>query len=191
MELTDEQVVVNVLNGTTDDYALLVRKYERLVYNLMYRYTGCAMESADLAQDIFLQSFARLHTLKSDKKYFNWLYTIALNKGRDWARTNGAGAARKQYTELNEYSCSAECNLQKASSQEQEIQHRQEQQRVENALMALSPNKREIVILRYRHERSIREIAEIFAITQSAVKMRISRSLKQLQDILSNTVDLE
>ena len=54
------------------------------------------------------------------------------------------------------------------------------------ALETLAEDRREMVLLKYRHERSIKEIAEIFEISESAVKMRLHRALDELGQKLKN-----
>ncbi len=57
------------------------------------------------------------------------------------------------------------------------------------ALDQLQAETREILILRYRHEQPVREVASVFGMTESAVKMRVKRGLEQLQKILNEAND--
>ncbi len=184
MEPSDEEIVARVLAGATQEYAWLVRKYERPIYNLMYRVTAHEQEAADLAQEVFVQSFAKLQTLDNHQPYFNWLYTIALNKGRDWKR---ALRNRSHHTPWRETDhAPRKDHFQDLSSQEQAIQQQQYQEQLQRALLTLPAEKREPLILRYSYELSIREIAEIFSLSESATKMRIKRSLEQLRSLVEN-----
>jgi RNA polymerase sigma factor (sigma-70 family) len=61
---------------------------------------------------------------------------------------------------------------------------REKSQLLQMALDMLPPETREILLLRYRHEQPVREVAAVFGITESAVKMRVKRGLEQLQGIL-------
>jgi RNA polymerase sigma-70 factor (ECF subfamily) len=62
----------------------------------------------------------------------------------------------------------------------------EETQGLVSALELLADDRREMVLLKYRHERSIKEIAEIFEISESAVKMRLHRALNELGRELRN-----
>lgn len=86
MSETDEEIIEEVLAGNTQIFEVLVNRYERPVYNLMYRYSNNVEEAADLTQDVFLSVFRNLGTFKQGKGFFSWMYTIALNRARDWAR---------------------------------------------------------------------------------------------------------
>lgn len=185
MESTDEVVVANVCKGATEEYALLVKKYERTIYNLMYRFTANEQEAADLTQEVFVQSFSKLHTLDLEKGYFSWLYTIAMNKGKDWNRTLRNRACHTVWTEEHHYK---EKNIfHDLSIQEHTLQQQQDFELLYTALMSLPHVKREMLLLRYKYERPINEIAGIFSLSESATKMRIKRSLEQLQKILQDT----
>lgn len=185
MELTDEEIIASVCKGATEEYALLVKKYERTIYNLMYRFTGNEQEAADLTQEVFVQSFSKLHTLDLEKGYFSWLYTIAMNKGKDWNRALRNRACHTVWTEEHHYK--EKNTFHDLSIQEHTMQKQQDFELLHNALMSLPHAIREILLLRYKYERPINEIAGIFSLSESATKMRIKRSLEQLQKILQDT----
>jgi RNA polymerase sigma-70 factor (ECF subfamily) len=52
-ELYDQQIITEVLTGKVDDYRHLVLRYQRPIYNLMYRMTGSREDALDLAQETF------------------------------------------------------------------------------------------------------------------------------------------
>lgn len=181
MEPSDEELVARVLDGSGDDYAVLVRRYERIIYNLMYRFTANEMESADLTQEIFIRSYSNLNRLKKRNKYFSWLYSIAMNRGRDWSKQKNMTLQKEAELATSSAACLSSAGL---SQPENTLQEKQDSLLLEKALMSLSPKKREPLILRYRYEYSIREVAEIFSMSESSVKMSIKRSLEQLNTIL-------
>ena len=185
MELTDEETIANVCKGATEEYALLVKKYERTIYNLMYRFTDNDQEAADLTQEVFVQSFSKLHTLDLKKGYFSWLYTIAMNKGKDWKRALRNRACHTVWTE--EHHCKEKDLSHNLSVPEHAMQKQQDFELLHGALMSLPHPIREILLLRYKYDRPVKEIADIFSLSESATKMRIKRSLEQLQKVLQDT----
>ena len=82
----DDQMVEAVLMGQTDAFGGLVRKYEKPIFNLMYRTTGSPETAADLTQDAFLKVFDKLHTYRPGRKFYSWLYALAVNTARDYLR---------------------------------------------------------------------------------------------------------
>jgi len=175
---SDEELVRQVLRGKVKAYALLVDRYERPVFNLMFRYCRSDQEAADLSQDVFLRSYERLESFDIRRKFFPWLYTLAINRARDWQRSNSRKLqklARLQWEVPT---------LDRGSSQEAQLSDREEISQLYGALDSLPDMNREIVLLRYQQERPIRELSSIFGLSESAVKMRISRALEQMREIL-------
>lgn len=174
---SDEEIVKEVLAGEKEFYAVLVDRYQRPVYNLMFRYTRNSEEAADLTQDAFFQAFDRLRTFDTEKRFFPWLYKLAVNLAGDWARKRSLRWSRHHIVRQTAVEAAA-------AGQHDQIELRDELRQVERALLGLSPQTREILILRYRHSQSVREVAEAFDLSESAVKMRIKRGLESLRSII-------
>lgn len=181
MHESDEDIVEKVLAGRTEFFAVLVQRYERPVYNLMFRYAGDVEEAADLTQDVFLAAFRRLDTFRFGNSLFSWLYAIAVNRARDWLRKNN-----RNRRSLHEY---AHESWQEDDDRQNVFEAREDCSRVRRALDRLPLETREILILRYRHERTVAEVAGIFDISLSAAKMRLKRGLTALHKLLEQDDD--
>ena len=175
---SDEELVYRVILGKVQAYGLLVERYQRPVFNLMYRHCRSEQEAADLSQDVFLRAYERLSSFDRRRKFFPWLYTLAVNRAKDWQRSNvrklkKLGQLRWEIPVVGT-----------GSQQEEQLQSKEEIQKLYGALDSLPDTTRELVMLRYRQELSIRDLAEIFGLSESAVKMRIARALKQMKSVL-------
>ena len=95
---SDKAIIRRVLKGEVQLFAKIVERYERPIYNLMFRYCRSEQEAADMSQDVFLRSYDRLASFNEDKKFFPWLYTLAVNRANDWYRSNSL--KRKKLVEL-------------------------------------------------------------------------------------------
>jgi RNA polymerase sigma-70 factor (ECF subfamily) len=73
------EIVARVLKGDRKAYALLVEEYKSPIYNLAYRMTGNLEDADDLTQETFIRAYQYLRRYDPRKKFFTWLYTIALN----------------------------------------------------------------------------------------------------------------
>ena len=179
MEISDDTLINSIRGGDNDSFEVIVERYKIQIYNLMYRYSGSAEDAADMTQDVFCRVFERLGQYKNQKSFFAWLYTLVLNYARDWARKRttreGTIAAFKRENITNE------TNL-----PERILEADQQTRGLVAALETLAEDRREMVLLKYRHEHSIKEIAEIFEISESAVKMRLHRALDELGQKLKN-----
>jgi RNA polymerase sigma-70 factor (ECF subfamily) len=179
-EIPDETLVTMVLRGETEAFAFIVDRYKVQIYNLMYRFSNSTEDAEDMAQEVFVKTFERLNQYRKSSKFFSWLYTLALNHARDWSKKKNnrtRGLAR----------FSSETETDEARSSHYLLEADQEADSLTKALMTLPVDRREMVVLRYRHERSIKELAEIFELTESAVKMRLQRALEDLRIELKKT----
>ncbi len=178
MHRTDEEIIQEVLAGRKHSYAEIVTRYQQPVFNLMYRYTRHDQDAADLTQEVFLRAFHRLSTYRTDCSLFSWLYTLAVNRANDWSRSH-----KRRQENIQAFAWEYSVQLQ-AENPAAGIENREEGLRLQKALELLSSETREVLLLRYRHEQPVREVAAVFGLTESAVKMRIKRGLEQLQKIL-------
>ncbi len=178
MNLSDEEIIEGVLAGEKELYAVLVERYQRPVYNLMHRYSHNFDEAADLTQEVFLQTFDRLRSFRAGSSFFPWLYALAVNHANDWSRTKARHKAK-----IDGYSQETLLH-QPAADQQTVLEAKETEAVIDRALAGLPAETRELLIFRYRHDRSIREAAAVFKISESAAKMRIRRGLDELQQQL-------
>ncbi|WP_456385234.1 RNA polymerase sigma factor [Desulfolithobacter sp.] len=178
MEKPDDEIVQEVLDGNREQYRILVIRYQRQIYNLMYRYCRNDDDAADLTQEAFVRAFTRLHQYCTGQRFFSWLYSLAVNLARDWYRKSRNRQALRRDLMTNS------APLDTGSSQQEKMEQDQEMEQLVAALDLLPEKTREIVILRYHHELPIKEVAKIFGLGESAVKMRLSRAMQQLRNIM-------
>lgn len=180
MEMSDDTLVSLVQQGEHEAFAYIVERYKIQIYNLMYRYSNSREDAADMTQDVFCRAFERLNRYQKRNQFFSWLYTLALNHARDWTR-------KKNIRQRKLARFSAETQKNEAASAHFLLEADQESDNLVAALNTLPDDRREMVLLRYRHERSIKEIAEIFNLSESAVKMRLHRALDNLRMKMKKT----
>ncbi len=178
MEQSDREIVTQVLAGKVELYAVLVERYTRQIFNLMYRFSHKDQDAADLTQDAFLRAYERLESYQMERSFFSWLYSLASNLATDWSR-RWVVRTKKQHLLVPE-------KTHGSVHGEQEIlfESREELDQLQNALFDLPEATREILLLRYREELSIREVAQAFCLSESGAKMRISRGLKDLRKLM-------
>jgi RNA polymerase sigma-70 factor, ECF subfamily len=182
-QLEEQEIISAILDGEVDAYAMLVNRYRQAVYNMAYRMTGSQADAADLTQDAFIKAYEQLYRFQEGKKFFPWLYTIALNHTRNFLRksktskTIAVADCAVGYWDLH-------TDSQYAAEEEDKICGRLDCQRLQSALIALPWKYREAVILRYREELPMEDIATALSISVSGAKMRVHRGLKKLRNIL-------
>lgn len=177
-QFEEEQIVSAVLNGNVDAFAVLIQCYQQPIFNLICRMTGSHADAADLAQDAFIKAYEQLYRFRQGKRFFPWLYTIALNHTRNFLRK------RKNDRTLPIDDCELPNGSNPVTEAEEQMCMQLDSQRLQGALGKLPWEFREAVILRYREELSMDEIAEALSLSVSGAKMRVHRGLKKLRDIL-------
>ena len=177
-QLEEQRVISAVLDGDADAYAMLVRRYQEPIFNLVYRMTQSHADAADLTQEAFIKAYEKLYRFREGKKFFPWLYTIALNHTRNHLRKG------RNSRLVDVPDCELHSDSQYARQEEEKICGRLDLQRLQRALLALPWEYREALILRYREELSMEDIASALSISLSGAKMRVHRGLKKLRDIL-------
>ena len=76
-EQEEAQWLAAARRGDRNAFSKLVQAYQIPVYNLTYRMLGNAQEAEDAAQETFLRAYKRLNTYEPDKKFSNWVLSIA------------------------------------------------------------------------------------------------------------------
>jgi RNA polymerase sigma-70 factor (ECF subfamily) len=141
----------------------------------MLRMTGDEEASADLAQDALVRAYEKLGSFNRRKRFFPWLYTLSLNVARDWLRKRGR--------DLHVFVEDAAVMVREQDRRDEAgaLNDRLDGAKAFEAVMALDPKYREPLLLRYRYDFTMQEIAETMKISVSAAKMRLSRGLDMVR----------
>jgi RNA polymerase sigma-70 factor (ECF subfamily) len=178
MDTREEQTIINqVLQGDANVFGILVRRYQRPIYNLMYRMCGSLDVAADLAQETFIKAYEHLERFRPGAKFFPWLYAIGLNHARDFLRK------RKPSVNCEEESLWSNATCSPHEEQDRLCRHL-DNHHLDCALAALPLGYREALVLRYHEDLPIRDVAQALDISLSAAKMRLSRGLEMLRQRL-------
>lgn len=180
----DAELVQAVLAGDRGQFAVLVERYQREIFNLAYRSTHHREDAEDITQETFLRAFRGLGLYDPARPLRTWLYTIAVNVCRDWARRRGS---RPSTVELVE---SDGVRVAEAAPQPHEVAAQKETRlAVEAAVMQLEPDYRLPVILFYMRGVPQAEIAEIMGVPLSIVKNRLFRARRRLRTMLGDLLE--
>jgi len=180
--MTELQLIDAARAGDQDAFAQLVRLYEKRVFALTTRMCKNADDAAEAAQDAFLAAWQGLKFFRGESSFSTWLYRLASNACVDLLRKEGRHRSAAGPSLDDE-----ELNIDAVDSlpTPQEAAERKElRQQIEQGLAALSPEHRQVLVLREMHQLSYDEIAEALDMDIGTVKSRISRARKQLRKIL-------
>ncbi len=86
MILEDDLLVQRCINGDRDAFGILVDKYKDAVCGLAYSKVRNFHDAEDIAQEAFIDAYRSLPSLRHPHRFSSWIYTIAANRCRMWAR---------------------------------------------------------------------------------------------------------
>ena len=174
------QIVQSVLQGDVNAFEKLVLEYEKAVYGITQRMCGNAEDAADMTQETFIKAYNSLSSFRGDSKFSVWLYRIATNVCLDFLRSK----SRKPTVSLSmEDDDGEEVELDiadESQSPERLLERGLTRDAVRRGLNALSPEYRQILLLREIQGLSYEEISDILTIEVGTVKSRIFRARKRL-----------
>ena len=174
----EKDIICRVLKGDRDAYALLIEEYKGPIFNLAYRMTCEYQDAEDLAQEAFVRAYNTLKRFDTDKRFFPWLYTIALNLIRNHLKKKKPSLADE---------ASANKWLDNGDSPEQAVVKRQQAEQLNSCLQKLPVDLREAIILRFYQDLLFEDLSEILDISLSAAKMRVYRGLEKLRSFMEES----
>jgi RNA polymerase sigma-70 factor, ECF subfamily len=174
-EQGDEELVRQARAGSRPAFEALVRRYQKPLYILCFRYVRDHDVAADLAQRTFIRVMEKLEDLREDNTFRSWLFRIganlSLNHLRDHARfVDEAVGTRDEPIAAPE----ADAQLEKAETS----------QALRAAVAELPTKQRMTLELRVYEELSFRDIAAALETTEGAAKVNFHYAVRRLRQLL-------
>jgi RNA polymerase sigma-70 factor (ECF subfamily) len=163
--------VSRCLQGDTSAFEVLVRRYQRVVHSVAYRLTGCQEDAQDVAQNAFLRAYERLDSYDPERKFFSWMYRIAVNESLNYRRTQKPHDPIERALPI--------------PAADDPVARLEQTERIQSALMSLSPEYRELIVLKYFSDLSYDEISHAVGIPEKTVKSRLFTARQQLEALLA------
>ena len=166
-------------NGDQAAFGELVQQYQKRVFALAVRMCPTPELAEEAAQEAFLAAWQGLPFFRGDSAFATWLYRLTSNACVDLLRKEN----RHQGPSLDDESVSAEVP-DPTPTPEKAVEQQELRRQIEAGLQTLSPEHREVLILREIHQLRYDEIADSLSLDVGTVKSRISRARKQLRNFL-------
>ena len=180
----ERAVIERVLLGEREAFEALVLANQRKVYHLCLRMTGRPEDAEDLAQESFIRAYQNLESFKGESGFGPWLYRLASNVCIDHLRREKR-REKGSLTYLDESGTAQEIEVpDERFAPETAIERREVQEQVRHGLNILTPEHRNILVLREINGLCYEEIASVLGLSAGTVKSRISRARLALSKIL-------
>ncbi len=191
---SDEALLEAHLAGDEDAFPALVRRYARELVPYLARVTGSRTTADDIFQEAFLQVHQSAHTFDLARRFKPWLYTIAVNKARDWHRRQSRRKAMSLDAPIGrDGDAGGVIDLLEGDGAPptEGLERAELAARVRNAVDAMPHHLREIILLSYFQKMSYSQIAETLQIPLGTVKSRLHAAVAAFARSWSATVEGE
>lgn len=174
--MTENEAVQCCQRGDRGAFRYLVERYQDVVFGTAYNMTGNRGLAEELAQEAFLSAWKGIRSFKQGRPFKPWLMRILVNTVMSHRRRRSIVTTP---IEGGDWAGDAE---DPAAS----LEARLERETLQQAIAGLSPEHRQVVVLRYFAEMSVQEVARAAGLNEGTVKSRLYRAHQALRQRLSD-----
>ncbi len=174
--MEEKDLICRAARGDAETFRQLVEAYQTPAYRLAARM--CGPDSAeDVTQEAFLAAWRALPEFRGDCRFSTWLYRLVSNAAIDCLRRE------KKHRDTGDVD---DLELPDGGPSPQEQAERSDtRDAVRRALDRLSPEHRQVLLLRFMQELDYGEIARALNVSEGTVKSRINRAKSKLREVLA------
>ena len=162
--------------GDETAFASLVERYQDRVYRLALRICGNSHDAEEAAQEAFVAAWRGLPAFRGESRFSSWLYQLTSNAAID--------LLRREKRHRGNVPIEEEILPLSGDSPQQNAENAELRRSLQTALMTLTPEHREIFLLRQMQQLSYEEIGGMLGLESGTVKSRLNRAQKQLRQNL-------
>ncbi len=167
MAVSDAELVKEVLDGSKDAYAELVRRYERPVKAAAIHVLGNFHSAEDAAQEAFVKAHQQLHRLSSPEAFGLWLMTITRRCALDVAEKKKPDVPLDHVAEMPAHQRNGHLD--------------DEKRQLLGGLMQLGESEKQVLLLRYFGGHTVGQIADITGRSIGTITKQLSRAHHNLR----------
>ncbi|MCF8380700.1 MAG: RNA polymerase sigma factor [Bacteroidales bacterium] len=183
--MNDKELIEKILLDNDDAFSLLIKKYQRLVYNTCYRILKNHSDTEDLCQDVFLEVHRSLVHLRNSEDMSGWLFKISYSKCISFIRKKNPAKASSN-DDFNDSIHHLEQNHIHSINENPENILEKKEASVElfKVIDQLPENQKKVILLHKFEGHSQKEICKLMDLSQAAVESLIYRAKTSLRKSL-------
>ena len=170
----DAEAVARVLAGDVNAFEDIVRRWQRRLLNLAWRFSRDRAAAEDMAQEAFITAYKALPTFEGRSAFSTWLTSIALNSYRARMRRDGPPSPGLDVLLRTRPSMIA-------PSAAREYEGRETSEAVRRAVLALPARYRDALVLFHLQEMDLNETARVLGVKEGTLKARLHRGRELLR----------
>ena len=197
--MSDAEVIAKVLSGDVNSFEIIVKKYEKMIYNLAMTKLQNKENAQDISQECFLRAYKMLRTYRSDSAFSTWIYRICQNLIFDYYRKSKKIKTVSLSVSVSDTSVGTDGGETKEREIEdisgdpsEQIIRNEKIEKIREIINSLPEDLRDIIILRDFKNLSYANISEVLDIEIGTVKSRLNRAREKLKEyLIKNNTDGE
>jgi RNA polymerase sigma-70 factor (ECF subfamily) len=170
----DSELLAKCRSGDPQAIETLVREHQARVYRLCLSILDDPEEAEDATQESFISALKSLKTYRGDSAFQTWLFSIAINSSRSQLRQ------RKRRTAINTGMVEMARTQSSEGSPERQMVEAERSEALWRAINSLDEKHRLPIVLRYYHELSTQEIADVLNVNVGTIHSRLSNARARL-----------
>lgn len=189
----DFRLVALAQQGDFNSYDELVTRHRGRIFAMIRNMIHQEAEAWDLSQEVFIKAWKALPKFEAKARFSTWLYRIAHNTVYDWVRKRkivSAGELNDEIFERERIDSSSRTTPSDSGAPDVSMVRSELRIKIETALGKLSPEHREVVVLKDAHGLSYKEIAETMECSLGTVMSRLYYARQKLQVMLKDEYEL-
>lgn len=182
-----DALIVRAREGDKDAQGKLVQLWYKRIYNFSYKFFFDHDAAMEVAQKTFISMHRNIPRLQEVNRFRSWLYTIAVNYCREEARrakSRKSSSLNEMNLEQRELSFAWEQSQSRHDNPERQMKQNELSDLLQQCLMELNEDQREVVIMKEFEGLKFREIAEALNVSENTVKSRMYYGLDGLRKIM-------
>jgi RNA polymerase sigma-70 factor (ECF subfamily) len=181
----DIELVARTQSGDALAFDELVVKYTPRLYGLVYNMTSNHEDANDLLQDVFAKAFRSINGFRGKSSFYTWIHSIAVNMTINFLKKRGRRFQMSlDDVDLNIQNDKEFIELTASSSPVREADLGELQQKLNEAMLKLSPEHRAVVTMFDIQGMPHAEISKILGVSEGTVRSRLFYAHRQLQAYL-------
>lgn len=188
----DETLVTACKSGNLKAFELIIKRHQRMLFNVAFRITGVYEDASDIVQDSMIAAWQKIGTFRGDSKLSTWLTAIVVNHSRNYRSKEHNNQKYEAYSlnsPLHEGDGDERAEPPSPSlSALDELQEGELQNCLKHCVELLTVEYREVLVLRDMQEMTYQEVAVALKLHEGTVKSRLFRARDAVKDCMKKAL---
>ncbi|MCH7760822.1 sigma-70 family RNA polymerase sigma factor [candidate division TA06 bacterium] len=179
-QTSDGELISRVKAGDMGGFDELVRRYQKKIYYLALKMVRDHDLADEVVQDAFVKAYHAMNKFKEGYPFYPWIYRIAVNICMNHLKQSKRQIRLSDEREIREPVGRENPH----SNPEKSLMEVEKMKRLENAIDALPPKWKAVLVLRAHEDLSYEEISKVLRIPKGTVMSRLNRARERLKEVL-------